>query len=669
MLKEIATSFRSAGDRGLRTRLVAVYAVLVALNVGVWVLALTLFWPYPATLGLCLLAYGFGMQEGQRPVAVGFFFSLGHSTVVVLLCLVVAAGTDFMNTHFPEFREVGGVIGTSVSAAFLLILAAINFVVFLHVLKAFRAARAGKVYSEDALQEVLNGRGLLARVLRPVFKFVGKSWQMYPVGFLFGLGFDTASEIALLGIAATQAAQQVPLWSIMVFPLLFTAGMCLIDTTDGVVMLGAYGWAFVNPVRKLFYNLTITLVSFLVALVIGSLEALAVVAGRWKLEGGVWSFANAVGEYSGVLGYAIIGLLIGGWLVSMVVYRVAKLDRANESSFHGGSPPENNGETDMINRRGFTLIELLVVIAIIAILIGLLLPAVQKVREAAARMSCSNNLKQLGLAMHNYAGANGDAFPIANNGFPLIFSPQARLLAYIEQDNLNRLLDYTQPALFFGTPTPNDNPAGTAPSGTSIKLLLCPSDAISPRVPGSNRGATNYVACVGSGRVALGDFAQGDGVFWSKPVTIVGITDGTSNTIAFSETLLGNGQTSTGSTPGDYRRERYLLPNTITVAGCQSASGGFWSGQRSAIWINGHYGDGLFNAFYPPNSKNWDCGNSYGGGTYSNLAITSARSGHSGGVNVLLCDGSVRFVRDGIDPTTWQAVATRAGGEVVGGDW
>jgi high-affinity nickel-transport protein len=363
MLKEIATSFRSAGDRGLRTRLVAVYAVLVALNVGVWVLALTLFWPHPATLGLCLLAYGFGlrhavdadhiaaidnvtrklMQEGQRPVAVGFFFSLGHSTVVVLLCLVVAAGTDFMNTHFPEFREVGGVIGTSVSAAFLLILAAINFVVFLHVLKAFRAARAGKVYSEDALQEVLNGRGLLARVLRPVFKFVGKSWQMYPVGFLFGLGFDTASEIALLGIAATHAAQQVPLWSIIIFPLLFTAGMCLIDTTDGVVMLGAYGWAFVQPVRKLFYNMTITLVSFLVALVIGSLEAMAVVAGRWKLEGGVWSYADAVGEYSAVIGYAVIGLLVAGWLVSMLIYRVAKPDQVAEAPSHRGSLPAQTG--------------------------------------------------------------------------------------------------------------------------------------------------------------------------------------------------------------------------------------------------------------------------------------------------------------------------------------
>ena len=142
-------------------------------------------------------------------------------------------------------------------------------------------------HDEDVLQNMLGGPGLIARVLRSLFKLVGKSWHMYFVGFLFGLGFDTASEIALLGIAATQAAQQVPIWSIMVFPLLFTSGMCLLDTTDGIVMLGAYGWAFVKPVRKLFYNMTITLVSFVIALLIGSLEALSVLATKFHLDTGV----------------------------------------------------------------------------------------------------------------------------------------------------------------------------------------------------------------------------------------------------------------------------------------------------------------------------------------------------------------------------------------------
>ena len=350
MLKEITSSFQHVNDRALRPRIVAVYTILVGMNLAAWALALALFLPSPSTLSLCLLAYGFGlrhavdadhiaaidnvtrklMQQGQRPVAVGFFFSLGHSTVVILMCLLVALGTDFLKTHLPELQEAGSIIGTSVSAAFLLIIAVINFVVFLEVYKAFRAARAGKGHGEDALQKLLDGRGLLARILRPLFKFVGKSWQMYPVGFLFGLGFDTASEIALLGIAATQASQQVPLWSILVFPLLFTAGMCLIDTTDGVVMLGAYGWAFVKPVRKLYYNMTITFVSFLVALVVGGLEALSIVASKWKLDGGVWSVVNGLGDNSGILGYAIIGLLVVSWLASMIVYRLAKLDRLDE---------------------------------------------------------------------------------------------------------------------------------------------------------------------------------------------------------------------------------------------------------------------------------------------------------------------------------------------------
>jgi high-affinity nickel-transport protein len=182
------------------------------------------------------------------------------------------------------------------------------------------------------LQELLNGRGLLARILRPLFRFVSHSWHMYPIGFLFGPGFDTASEIALLGIAATQAAQQVPLWSIMTFPLLFTAGMSLIDTTDGVVMLGAYGWAFVKLMRKLFYNMTITLVSFLIALAIGSLEALGILASQLNLEGGFWSYVTVLGDNSGALGYAIIGLLLVSWLASMIVYRVAKLDQWDEVS-------------------------------------------------------------------------------------------------------------------------------------------------------------------------------------------------------------------------------------------------------------------------------------------------------------------------------------------------
>jgi len=359
MLKEIAASFQHANDRTLRARIVGVYTFLGVLNIGAWALALILFWHYPATLSLCFLAYGFGlrhavdadhiaaidnvtrklMEQQKRPVAVGFFFSLGHSTVVILMCLVAALGAGFMKTHFPELQEVGGVIGTSVSAAFLVIIAVINFVIFLEVFKAFRAARAGAAYSADALQDILNGRGFLARILRPVFQLVSKSWHMYPVGFLFGLGFDTATEIALLGIAATQAAQQMPAWSIMVFPILFTAGMSLVDTTDGVVMLGAYGWAFVKPMRKLFYNMAITFVSFVIALAIGGLEALSIIAAKFELDTGVWAYINILSDNSGVMGYGIIGLLIVSWLVAVAVYRVAELDQFDAALPSSGEKP------------------------------------------------------------------------------------------------------------------------------------------------------------------------------------------------------------------------------------------------------------------------------------------------------------------------------------------
>ena len=362
MLREIATSFRTAKRDPLRRRILWIYLFLVGLNLAAWGLALAVFHGYPIALSLCVLAYACGlqhavdadhiaaidnvtrklMQQNQRPAAVGLFFSLGHSTVVILMSLLVVQGIGYAKNRFPEFQRVGEIIGTSVSAFFLLIIAAVNFFIFLEVFRRFRAARRiakgdslifadtkiGTVPSrdDDALQDVLEAPGLVGRVLRSFFRFVSQSWQMYPVGFLFGLGFDTATQVALLGIAATQAAQQTPIWSIMVFPLLFTSGMCLLDTTDGVVMLGAYGWAFVKPVRKLFYNMTITLVSFLIALLIGSLEALSVIASKFQLDSGFFGVVKTLSAHSTALGYGIIGLMIASWLASMVVYRLAGFD-------------------------------------------------------------------------------------------------------------------------------------------------------------------------------------------------------------------------------------------------------------------------------------------------------------------------------------------------------
>ena len=352
MFREIATSYRYAEGGQLRRRIRLIYLLLLGLNVAAWALAAGLFHSCPTALGLCFLAYGLGlrhavdadhiatidnvtrklMQQGQKPVGVGFFFSLGHSTIVVVMSLCVAAGTGYVRDHFPQFQQVGGIIGTSVSAFFLLLIAAVNFFVFLDVFKRFNAARKGRYPAEHGGEEVANAGGVLSWLLRSVFRFVGRSWQMYPIGLLFGLGFDTATEVALLGIAATQAAEQTPIWSIMVFPLLFTAGMCLVDTTDGVVMLGAYGWAFVKPVRKLFYNMTITFVSFMIALLIGSIEGLSVIASKLHLESGIFAGVSILNDHATAVGYGVIGLMVASWLVSIVVYKASGLDNIEQSA-------------------------------------------------------------------------------------------------------------------------------------------------------------------------------------------------------------------------------------------------------------------------------------------------------------------------------------------------
>jgi high-affinity nickel-transport protein len=173
---------------------------------------------------------------------------------------------------------------------------------------------------------LLAQRGLLGRLFRPMFRLVSSSWHMYPLGLLFGLGFDTATEIGLLGIAAAEASKGLPIWSIMVFPALFTAGMSLIDTSDGILMLGAYGWAFTKPIRKLYYNLTITFVSVLVAILIGGIEALGLLADQLKLEGPFWSFIGTLNDNFGSLGYLIIAIFVGSWLISIAVYRLGRFD-------------------------------------------------------------------------------------------------------------------------------------------------------------------------------------------------------------------------------------------------------------------------------------------------------------------------------------------------------
>ncbi len=236
--------------------------MLVAFNLLAWLWALTAFHDHPVLLGTALLAYSFGlrhavdadhiaaidnvtcklMQEGKRPVTVGFFFSLGHSTIVVLATATVAATAMAFKQQFDEFHAVGGIVGTLVSTFFLLAIAIMNIIILVGVYKTFQRVKAGGRYVEEDLNALLAGRGFLSCLFRPLFAIIRSSWHMYPLGFLFGLGFDTATEIGLLGISAAEASKGLSVWSIMVFPALFTAGMSLVDTTDGILMLGAYGW-------------------------------------------------------------------------------------------------------------------------------------------------------------------------------------------------------------------------------------------------------------------------------------------------------------------------------------------------------------------------------------------------------------------------------------------
>ncbi len=322
----------------LRNRILRVYGFLALVHVAGWGAVLVASTSYPILLPLGILAYTFGlrhavdadhiaaidnttrklMQDGQRPVAVGFFFSLGHSTIVVALSVLVAISAGIVS-DIPSLREVGGLIGTSVSAAFLLLIGTINLIVFVDIYRVFRRVAAGGSYDEQTLEEFLSERGLLARIFRPMLRMIRRSWHMYPLGVLFGLGFDTASEVALLGLAATSGASHLPVPLILLLPALFAAGMSLIDTTDGVLMLGAYGWAYLKPIRKLYYNLNVTLLSVLIAFVVGGLEIVAIVANRLGLSGGLW---DTLGEMDfGLIGIGVIVVFAASWVISTLIYR------------------------------------------------------------------------------------------------------------------------------------------------------------------------------------------------------------------------------------------------------------------------------------------------------------------------------------------------------------
>jgi nickel/cobalt transporter (NiCoT) family protein len=330
-----------------RGKISAIYILLLAINGAAWGFAVIALADRPTLLGTAVLAYVLGlrhavdadhiaaidnvvrklMQEGKKPVAVGLFFSLGHSLAIAAAVAGIAAAAFALGGRFAQLKSLGSLIGTGASAFFLLAIAAINLVILRGVWQSFRRARRGEAVAEQELDLLLSGRGLLSRLFRPLFRMVTRSWQMLPVGFLFGLGFDTATEISLFTVAASQASGGMSFGTVMIFPALFMAGMTLLDTTDSVLMVGAYGWAFLNPIRKIWYNLTITAMSVVVALMIGGIEALGLIGGKLKLQGAFWDAVGGLNQGLANFGYLVVGVFIASWAISYWLYRWQKLDR------------------------------------------------------------------------------------------------------------------------------------------------------------------------------------------------------------------------------------------------------------------------------------------------------------------------------------------------------
>jgi high-affinity nickel-transport protein len=332
----------------VKGKILGMYIFLIAANVGGWIYAFAAFHSNPLFIGTALLAWGYGlrhavdadhiaaidnvtrklMQQGKRPVTVGFFFSLGHSLVLIIgVAAIYYIKSNVNGDSFNAFNNESGIVGTAVSTGFLFVIGIMNLLIALSVYRTFKHVTNGGDYVEEDFDMLLNKRGFFSRIFRPLFNLVNKGWQMLPIGFLFGLGFDTVTEVSLLAIAATEATKGMPLWSIMTFPLLFAAGMSLIDTTDGIAMLGAYGWAFVKPVRKLYYNLTITSVSVIVALVIGGIEGLGLAAQELNMSGGwFWNDVNMLNGNFGYLGYSVIGIFLLSWLASIAIYKLKRYD-------------------------------------------------------------------------------------------------------------------------------------------------------------------------------------------------------------------------------------------------------------------------------------------------------------------------------------------------------
>ena len=325
-------------------RLAGLYGFIGTLHVLGWGLYLHYAARYPPLVGLGFVAYMFGLrhafdadhiaavddtvrymlQKGKRPLGVGFFFSLGHSTIVLVLAIAIAYAASAVKREMPTLQNIGGVLGASVSGTFLWVIGILNLLVLLDVLKVWQQAKTG-THSHVHLEQLLTQRGLINRLFGGrLQKLMNHSWQMYPLGLLFGLGFDTASEVGLLGMTAGASAGNLPTPAVLSLPILFAAGMTMMDTTDGVLMCKAYNWAFLNPLRKIFYNITTTGLSIVVALVIGTIELLQVFITVGGLHGAFFDFI--AGLDFGILGYLIVGLFLLAWVLSVALWKFGRIE-------------------------------------------------------------------------------------------------------------------------------------------------------------------------------------------------------------------------------------------------------------------------------------------------------------------------------------------------------
>jgi len=339
---------RDSFDRGERRRLAGFFGGVGALHIAGWGLLFAAAAGQPTILALGGLAYTFGLrhafdadhiaaidnttrkllQDGRKPVGVGFFFSLGHSTVVFIIAaalgLTVKWIVDGVAGNGGQLKTVGGMLGTVVSGGFLVLIGVLNLVVLLDIVRVYRRLKAGG-YDHNSLELDLTAGGVMSRIFGRLFRVIRHSWQMYPIGFLFGLGFDTASEVAILAISAGAAAKGLPFVAVIALPLIFAAGMSLMDTADGAFMAKAYSWAFTSPIRKVFYNLTMTSLSVFVALFIGGMELMQALIRAFGLKGGAFS-AIASFDLVGRAGYFIVAAFVLAWVAALLIYKARRID-------------------------------------------------------------------------------------------------------------------------------------------------------------------------------------------------------------------------------------------------------------------------------------------------------------------------------------------------------